>query len=228
MSETARGSTAPLIRLDGYSKRYGTVEAVRDASLAIAVGEFVAITGPSGSGKTTLLGMLGLLESPSSGEYTLDGRPVTTLTDLEQSRLRNQRFGFVFQQFHLLPDLSAWENVARPLMYAGVGRRQRKARALALLARLGLGDRSDHRPMQLSGGEQQRVAIARALINEPEVVLADEPTGNLPQSQWQPILQMLEELNASGKTVIVVTHEPQVAARAARRIELQDGQVVSA
>lgn len=228
MNETATRSPAPLIRLSGYSKRYGSVQAVHDASVEIDAGEFVAITGPSGSGKSTLLGMLGLLEPPSSGSYSLDGKAVSSLKDPEQSRLRNERFGFVFQQFHLLPELSAWENVARPLVYAGVGRRERKERALKLLARFGLDERGGHRPMQLSGGEQQRVAIARALVNDPDVVLADEPTGNLPQAQWQPILAMLEELNARGKTLIVVTHEPLVAERAGRRIELLDGRVVSA
>lgn len=225
---TVTGSNGmPLIRLESYSKNYGAVSAVHDANIAIEAGEFIAITGPSGSGKTTLLGMLGLLESPSSGSYMLRGRVVAELEDVEQSRLRNANFGFVFQQFYLLPELTAWENVARPLRYAGVSRRARKERALALLNEFGLEERIQHRPAQLSGGEQQRVAIARALVNDPEVLLADEPTGSLPQAQWQPILDTLERLNAQGRTVIMVTHEPLVAERARRQIMLQDGQIVA-
>lgn len=175
---------------------------------------------------STLLGLLGLLENPSSGEYRFRGQSVSALEDAELSRLRNQTFGFVFQQFHLLPELTAWENVARPLQYAGVSRRERKERALDLLREFGLEHRSHHRPAQLSGGEQQRVAIARALVNDPEVILADEPTGSLPQTQWQTVLEALRQLNDQGKTVIMVTHEPQVAAQAQRQIMLQDGLII--
>ena len=227
MSEAWSHDGKPLIRLERFSKSYGKVRAVEDVSLDVHEGDFAAITGASGSGKTTLLGMVGLLETASDGTYTFKGRTVTQLADSEASKLRNQKFGFVFQQFHLLPELSAWENVARPLVYAGVAKRERKARALALLEKLGLAERANHRPAQLSGGEQQRVAIARALINDPDIILADEPTGNLPQAQWEPILELLEELNQQGKTVLIVSHEPQVADRARRKIVLQDGRVVA-
>ena len=216
-----------LIRLQGCSRTYGTVDAVRDADLSVAAGEFIAISGASGSGKSTLLGMIGMLESPSSGSYSFRGTPVTELPDSEQSRLRNATFGFIFQQFHLLPELTAWENVARPLRYAGVGRRERRERALALLGDFGLATRAQHRPAQLSGGQQQRVAIARALVNDPDVILADEPTGSLPQAQWQQVLETFEQLHGSGKTVILVTHEPKVAERALRQVVLQDGQIVA-
>lgn len=214
-----------LIRLAGLSKQYGTTHALTGLNLAIRKGEFVAIVGPSGSGKSTLLGLVGLLEAPSSGGYKLLGDDVEKLGDREASALRNQRFGFVFQQFHLLPQLSAWENAARPLLYAGVPRGERKSRSLALLAELGLENRSHHRATQLSGGEQQRVAIARALINNPEVILADEPTGSLPQELWGQVLGLLEAQWRNGKTVIVVTHEPSVAARAQRVVRLRDGQL---
>lgn len=216
------------MRLKGFGKRYGRVNAVQDVTFDVGVGEFVAIEGPSGSGKTTLLGMLGLLEEASEGEYRFMGRPTADLDDLEASRLRNRCFGFVFQQFYLLPHLAAWENVCRPLVYARVDRRQRKERALALLEQLGLAHRADHHPAQLSGGEQQRVAIARALVNDPDVILADEPTGNLPQAQWEPILGLLEQLHREGKTILLVSHQSDVAERAARRIELCDGRVVRA
>lgn len=218
----------PLIHLERFGKRYGRVNAVQDVTFDVGVGEFVAIEGPSGSGKTTLLGMLGLLEKASEGEYRFRGRPTTDLDDLEASRLRNRCFGFVFQQFYLLPHLTAWENVSRPLVYAGVDRRQRKERALALLEKLDLAHRADHHPSELSGGEQQRVAIARALVNDPDVILADEPTGNLPQAQWEPILGLLEELHREGKTILLVSHQSDVAERAARRIELCNGRVVRA
>lgn len=219
------GRQAPLIELTGCTKRYGNVTAVDDVSLVLHESEFMAITGPSGSGKSTLLGILGLLEAPSAGTYSFRGIPVTEFADTETSRLRNRSFGFVFQQFHLLPELSAWENVARPLVYASVPKRARRERALALLERFGLAARADHRPAQLSGGEQQRVAIARALVNEPELILADEPTGNLPREQWAPILSALAELNAEGKTVVIVTHEPEVAAAATRTLSIHDGRL---
>ncbi len=219
---------APLIELTGCSKRYGNVLAVDDVSLALVAGEFMAITGPSGSGKSTLLGLLGLLETPTAGTYSFRGTRVTEFDDRETSRLRNRSFGFVFQQFHLLPELSAWENVSRPLVYANVPRRERRQRAAALLERFGLGARAEHRPAQLSGGEQQRVAIARALVNDPDVILADEPTGNLPREQWAPVLAALAELNAEGKTVVIVTHEPEVAAAAQREVAIHDGRLVGA
>lgn len=216
---------SPLIELICCSKRYGNVTAVHEVSLALQESEFVAITGPSGSGKSTLLGMLGLLETPTTGTYSFRGTPVTEFADAETSRLRNRSFGFVFQQFHLLPELTAWENVARPLVYANVPKSARRERAFALLERFGLAARAAHRPAQLSGGEQQRVAIARALVNEPELILADEPTGNLPREQWEPILSALTELNSEGKTVVIVTHEPEVAAAATRTLSIHDGRL---
>ncbi len=217
---------APLISVQGLTKAYGSVTAVDHLDLSVEAGDFLAITGPSGSGKSTLLGILGLLEEPSAGEYRFAGRPVMSLSDQEASRLRNRHFGFVFQQFHLLPHLSAWENVARPLTFAGVKRRERKERALAMLERVSLSHRSHHRPTQLSGGEQQRVAIARALVTDPDLILADEPTGNLPQAQWGPILDLLAELNEAGKTVLIVSHEPAVVRRARASIELGDGKLL--
>jgi putative ABC transport system ATP-binding protein len=218
-------NSAPLMRLENLSKTYGFVDAVHDVTLKVHAGEFVAITGPSGSGKSTLLGILGLLEHPSAGRYYLQDQNVTNLGDLATSQLRNRHFGFVFQQFHLLPDLSAWENVARVLLFAGIPKHQRKPRAVRMLEMLGLAARVNHRPAELSGGEQQRVALARALVNDPEVILADEPTGNLPQAQWEPLLGLLATLNRQGKTVILVTHDPNVAAWANRQIRLQDGRI---
>ncbi|MBX3144357.1 MAG: ABC transporter ATP-binding protein [Trueperaceae bacterium] len=209
----------------GLSKTYGSTPALNDLDLEIGRGEFVAIVGPSGSGKTTLLGLMGLLETPSTGDYELGGAPVARIGDREASALRNRHFGFVFQQFHLLPQATAWENVARPLVYAGISAAERKSRSLAMLKEVGLSHRSDHRATQLSGGEQQRVAIARALVNDPAVVLADEPTGNLPQEQWEQVLGLLESEWRRGKTVIVVTHDPAVAARAQRIVRLRDGRL---
>lgn len=230
MTTTTQNATKPhdqdtLIRLAGLGKRYGSTPALSELDLEIGRGEFVAVVGPSGSGKSTLLGLVGLLETPSSGEYELLGENVAGMADREASSLRNRRFGFVFQQFHLLPQLTAWENVARPLLYAGVPRAERKTRSLTLLNELGLEHRSHHRATQLSGGEQQRVAIARALINDPEVILADEPTGNLPHELWSHVLDLLEAEWKNGKTVIVVTHEPGVAARAQRVVRLRDGRL---
>lgn len=219
-------NSQPLIRLSGYRRSYGDIQAVNRVDMSVDTGEFVAIIGASGSGKSTLLGMLGLLESPTGGSYHFAGAAVSDLDDAAQSKLRNQTFGFVFQQFHLLPELTAVENVARPLQYSGVNRRDRRQRAFELLKKFGLGHRAGHRPAQLSGGEQQRVAIARALINNPQVILADEPTGSLPQAQWQQVLDTLRELNDEGRTIIMVTHEPLVAKQAARQLVMQDGQIV--
>lgn len=227
MEGVQSSNRASLIELKHFSKSYGNVRAIHNVSTHINEGEFIAITGSSGSGKTTFLGMIGLLETASDGDYCFKGRSMVQLEDNEAAKLRNQSFGFVFQQFHLLPELTAWENVARPLIYSKVGKKERKARALESLDRFGLSERAYHCPAQLSGGEQQRVAIARALINNPDIILADEPTGNLPQAQWEPILGMLENLNAQGKTVLIVSHEPQVANRATRKIVLQDGHIVS-
>jgi putative ABC transport system ATP-binding protein len=215
-----------LMVLSGISKNFGTLEVLKDIELRIHSGEFLALMGASGSGKSTLLGILGLLEQPDSGTYSFSGRDVSHLSDSEQSRLRNKAFGFVFQQFHLLPELNAWENVARPLVYAGVRLKERRDRALTLLEMLGLAARAKHRPSQLSGGEQQRVAIARALINDPEVILADEPTGNLPQRLWRDVMDLLLDQNRQGRTIVLVTHDERVAAEAHRQVHLQDGQMV--
>ncbi|MEW2326553.1 ABC transporter ATP-binding protein [Micromonospora chersina] len=209
--------------LDGVS-----VPALRGVSLTIAQGEYVAVIGPSGSGKSTLMHLLGGLDRPTGGRLVIGGRDVDTLTAPELATLRNETIGFVFQAFHLLPRTSAVDNVALPLVYRGVGARQRRERAAAMLGRVGLGHRLTHRPNQLSGGEQQRVAIARALVTDPAVLLADEPTGNLDSATGEAVLELLEQLNAeSGVALVMVTHDPEVAARARRRIAVRDGLIRS-
>ena len=209
--------------LDGVS-----VSALRGVSLTIDQGEYVAVIGPSGSGKSTLMHLLGGLDRPSGGRLVIGGRDVTTLTAPELATLRNETIGFVFQAFHLLARTSAVDNVALPLVYRGVGARQRRERAAAMLGRVGLGHRLHHRPNQLSGGEQQRVAIARALVTEPAVLLADEPTGNLDSATGEAVLELLERLNAeSGVALVMVTHDQEVAARAHRRIAVRDGLIRS-
>ncbi|MEU1684653.1 ABC transporter ATP-binding protein [Micromonospora sp. NPDC005707] len=209
--------------LDGVS-----VPALRGVSLTIGQGEYVAVIGPSGSGKSTLMHLLGGLDRPTGGRLVIGGRDVATLTAPELATLRNETIGFVFQAFHLLPRTSAVDNVALPLVYRGVGARQRRERAAAMLGRVGLGHRLGHRPNQLSGGEQQRVAIARALVTDPAVLLADEPTGNLDSATGEAVLELLEQLNAeSGVALVMVTHDPEVAARARRRIAVRDGLIRS-
>ena len=217
--------TALNVRLREIGKTYGKLTVLAGITLDLNAGEFVAITGPSGSGKSTLLGILGLLERPSTGVHELGGRDVWTLPDAEQSRLRGAQLGFIFQQFHLLPELSALENVARPFRFTNVARSEARERAAQALERVGLEQRLTHRPSQLSGGEQQRVAIARALVREPPLLLADEPTGNLPQSMWSEVLDVFSALHQSGKTVVVVTHDPLVADRAHRQIRLAEGRI---
>lgn len=198
---------------------------LRDISLSVAAGEFLAVVGPSGSGKSTLLNILGCLDNMDRGRYRLGGEVIDQASSKALSKIRNQRFGFVFQQFSLVPRLNALSNVELPLMYAGVNHRQRTRRATEMLDRVGLADRASHSPMELSGGQQQRVAIARALANEPDILIADEPTGALDSTTGKEILQIFEDLARAGKTVIIVTHDSAVAARCDREIEIADGRI---
>jgi putative ABC transport system ATP-binding protein len=205
-----------------------SVPALRGVSLTIEAGDYVAIVGPSGSGKSTLMHLLGGLDRPSAGRLVIGGRDVAGLTPGEMAALRNETIGFVFQAFHLLPRTTALDNVGLPLVYRGLGARERRSRAAAMLARVGLEHRMHHRPNQLSGGEQQRVAIARALVTDPAVLLADEPTGNLDTATGEAVLDLLDELNtASGVALVLVTHDREVAARARRQVTMRDGVVVS-
>jgi putative ABC transport system ATP-binding protein len=200
--------------------------ALRDFNLTVKQGEFVAVTGPSGSGKTTFLTIAGLLEAFSSGRYLLDGIDVSGMGDAQRSAVRNQKIGFIFQAFNLIPDLNLLDNIEVPLRYRGMGGAERKKRAQDALARVGLSARAKHYPAELSGGQQQRVAIARALAGEPRLLLADEPTGNLDSAMARSVMELLEELHRDGATIVMVTHDPQLAARAQRNVHVIDGQVV--
>lgn len=211
-----------------YTSGELSVEALRSVSFDIRAGEYVAITGPSGSGKSTLMHILGCLDIPSTGTYLLAGDDVSMMDEAHLAHIRNRRIGFVFQRFHLMAQLSAARNVELPLVYANVPALERRERAVEALAQVGLRDRTEHRPGELSGGQQQRVAVARALVTEPDLILADEPTGNLDSVASADVLALLDEVNALGRTVVLITHEPDVAARAQRIIVVRDGYVADA
>jgi putative ABC transport system ATP-binding protein len=224
--------SAAVVELENVGRVYSNgrleVAALKGVDVKVEQGEFAAVVGPSGSGKSTLMHIIGCLDRPTSGSYKLTGRPVEGLDDDQLAAVRNRLIGFVFQSFNLLPRTSAVDNVATPLMYQGVRRGERQERAKAALARLGLADRLDHEPSELSGGEQQRVAIARALVTEPSLILADEPTGNLDSAAGAEVIKLLKELNDEGKTIILITHDASVAAQAQRQIHLRDGRLATA
>ncbi|BAH46771.1 probable ABC transporter ATP-binding protein [Brevibacillus brevis NBRC 100599] len=219
-----------MLNIEGLTKQYKTDElelfALQNINIHVAQGEFVAIVGPSGSGKSTFMNMLGCLDRPTSGSYVLDGIDVTQLKDSGLAQVRNQKIGFVFQSFHLLPRATSLRNVELPMMYAGVGMTERKNRAKAALQRVGLAQRMDHKPTQLSGGQRQRVAIARALVNQPAILLADEPTGNLDSRSSIEIMAIFQELHAQGVTILLVTHEADIAQHAERVITFRDGHII--
>jgi putative ABC transport system ATP-binding protein len=219
----------PIVELQGVGKTYGGSEhrlsVLEDVHLRVHEGEYLAIVGPSGSGKSTLLNLVGLLDRPTSGTYSLDGVDVTSLNDEEQARTRREKIGFVFQFFHLVPRLSAFENVELPMMIGGAAPAERRKRVDKALKEMGLSDRAHHRPDQLSGGQRQRVAIARATVMEPAVILADEPTGNLDRSSGHDVVSILEALNERGITLVVVTHDPDLGERSRRLIRMVDGRI---
>jgi putative ABC transport system ATP-binding protein len=221
----------PLIELQNIFKKYQmgttTINALNGLECNIEKGEYVALMGPSGSGKSTLMNVIGCLDSPTSGIYLLNGQDVSGMTDDELANVRNVEIGFVFQSFNLLPRTSALENVALPLVYAGVAKKERLERAQAVLEKVGLGDRGDHKPNELSGGQRQRVAIARALINNPSIVLADEPTGNLDSKSSAEIMHLFQAIHDEGNTVVMVTHEEDIAQYAKRTIRMRDGKLAS-
>ena len=210
-----------------YKMGENIVNALDGVDFTVKQGEFIAIMGPSGSGKSTLMNLLGCLDRPTSGSYTLEGENIAASTDQELALIRNKQIGFVFQNFNLLPRLSALDNVALPLVYSRINRTERRNKALEALQAVGLADRGHHRPNELSGGQRQRVAIARALVNNPAIIMADEPTGNLDSKSGDEIISMFKDLNSKGRTIILVTHEPEIAAHANRTILIRDGKIVS-
>ena len=220
-----------MIRLEHIERVFQVGEervyALRAVNLHVAAGEYVSIMGPSGSGKSTLLNILGLLDRPTQGRYSLESQDTTGLSDARQAELRMHKIGFIFQFFHLIPRLTAAENVELPMVLSGIDSGQRKVRTAEALARLGLGDRSRHRPDQLSGGQRQRVAIARAIIMAPAIILADEPTGNLDRASGWEVINTIESLNRDGMTVVMVTHDPQIGRRTRRQVLMEDGRIVS-
>jgi putative ABC transport system ATP-binding protein len=226
---SASSEVLPIIHLDNVSRVYDTgriqVPALQNVNLRVEDGEFLAIIGPSGSGKSTMMNILGCLDRPTSGRYILDGQPVDELDNDGLAYVRSRSIGFVFQSYNLLPRTSALENVATPLMYQGVPHKERLARARATLERLGLGDRLNHEPSELSGGQQQRVGIARALVTEPALILADEPTGNLDSHSGSEVLDLFRDLHALGRTIVLITHDSDVAAAADRIVHLRDGEL---
>jgi len=223
-------SGIPILRLEDVGKTYrsGSLEvaAVRGVTLTVREGEFVSVMGPSGSGKSTLMHIIGCLDTPTTGSYHLAGEDVSTMRESALADVRNRRIGFVFQQFNLLSTMSAWRNVELPLVYAGLPRAERRRRAVDALTRVGLADRVDHRPGELSGGQQQRVSVARALVTDPQLILADEPTGNLDSAATADVLDLFDELQAQGRTIVLITHEHDVSARAQREVHMRDGRLL--
>jgi putative ABC transport system ATP-binding protein len=229
--EMPQAAGKALIQLEGVAKTYDSgenaVQALRGIDVAVQRGEFAAIIGPSGSGKSTLMHILGCLDTPTSGKYWLDGEDVAEMSNRQLARVRNQKIGFVFQTFNLLPRATILKNVELPLLYAGLGSSDRRERAMEALKRVGIDNRSKHRPNELSGGQRQRVAIARALVNSPSLILADEPTGNLDQKTGWEIINIFQELAANDETIVLVTHDPAIAATTGRRIKIVDGLIDS-
>lgn len=230
-TSTVRPKGDVVIRIEGITKEYvmgeSVIRALRGVDLLIHQNEYLAVMGPSGSGKSTLMNMLGCLDTPSSGRYEFNGKDVASMEDDELAEIRNREIGFVFQTFNLLPRSTSLQNVELPLIYAGIRAHERQRRAEEALVAVGLGDRMDHKPNELSGGQRQRVAIARALVNQPSIILADEPTGNLDSQTGEEIMALLENLYAEGNTIVVVTHEEQIAEHARRVVHLRDGVIES-
>jgi putative ABC transport system ATP-binding protein len=225
----AEAAVSPLIHMEGVTKTYDSgelaVQALRGVDLAIEKGHMVAVIGPSGSGKSTLMHILGCLDAPSDGRYVLEGRDVSALSGFQLAAIRNQKIGFVFQTFNLLPKASLQRNVELPLLYAGLTGGERRERAREALARVGLAERARHRPAELSGGQRQRAAIARAIVNQPSLILADEPTGNLDTKTGLEILEIFDQMHAKGETILIVTHDPRIAERCERVVSIVDGRI---